>query len=113
MPPDTQSLYSPAWRRFVCFDGQGLTLVDRKRVSSKHREHSPAKGRYTVVIFDADQATVRDCDICGERLALLEGVGECVVLLSTDDADEAERTFAAAEQTLVRGLPARAPTRSS
>ena len=94
---DTPTLHSPAWLQFVCFNGKGLNLTDRNLTSETHRIHAPSAGRYTVVLFDSEKATVSDCDVCGQPLALLEGEGECAILYSGDDAALAQAIFEGVE----------------
>lgn len=63
-----QTLHSPSWLKFMCHNGRGVFLADRKLFSKKHQACINI-ARYYVVEFSTDDASVEDCAQCGEPLA--------------------------------------------
>lgn|SRR3990167_5802939 len=98
---DTQTLHSPAWLRFVCFEGAGLYLAELNTGKRKHRAHMhPALGKYEVFLFDARHAYSANCMACGAPGAELHYSGESDQLYIGDDLEAAAAVFEEAEREL-------------
>lgn len=106
MTPDTQTLHSPAWLRFVYFDGVGLFLSDASVFNRSHKAHRIAQGfseLLAVLVFDARNATITDCPDCAEKLCRIVFDGDMAVLYSGDVLAEAEHVFDEHEARLRTG----------
>jgi hypothetical protein len=101
---DENSPRPAAWLRFDVDGAEGIFLSDRAAWSDRHRQHTWASSgtitgaddlssRYLVASFPLATTELLDCEVCGERNALLVGEGMSHVLYSGPELEVAERIF--------------------